>query len=110
MVRDKDDKTGERMKNDVMFSSRTDMWETPQDFFDELNSEFHFTLDVCAVPENAKCEKFYTPDDDGLSQPWDGVVWCNPPIWKGHRKMDTYGIDSIRSKRRNGCYAVARPD
>nr|WP_302665742.1 DNA N-6-adenine-methyltransferase [uncultured Agathobaculum sp.] len=67
------------MKNDVMFSSRTDMWETPQDFFDELNSEFHFTLDVCAVPENAKCEKFYTPDDDGLSQPWDGVVWCNPP-------------------------------
>lgn len=67
------------MKNDVMFSSRTDMWETPQDFFDELNSEFHFTLDVCAVPENAKCEKFYTPDDDGLSQPWDGVVYCNPP-------------------------------
>ena len=67
------------MKNDVMFSSKTNMWETPQDFFDELNNEFHFTLDVCAVPENAKCEKFYTPDDDGLSQPWDGTVWCNPP-------------------------------
>ena len=67
------------MKTDVMFSSKTDMWETPQDFFDKLDAEFHFTLDVCATPENAKCKNFYTPEIDGLSQPWDGVVWCNPP-------------------------------
>ena len=67
------------MNTEVMFSSKTDIWETPQEFFDELNKEFHFTLDVCATPENAKCEKFYTVEDDGLSQPWDGVVWCNPP-------------------------------
>lgn len=62
-----------------MFSSKTDLWATPQDFFDALDAEFHFTLDVCALPENAKCEKFYTPDMDGLSQPWKGRVWCNPP-------------------------------
>ena len=67
------------MNREVMFSSKTDMWETPQDFFDALDQEFHFTLDVCATPENAKCERYYTPDDDGLSQPWNGVVWCNPP-------------------------------
>ncbi|WP_243115148.1 phage N-6-adenine-methyltransferase [Intestinibacillus sp. Marseille-P6563] len=67
------------MNSEVMFSSKTDMWETPQDFFDALDQEFHFTLDVCATPENAKCERYYTPDDDGLSQPWNGVVWCNPP-------------------------------
>lgn len=62
-----------------MFSSKTDMWETPQEFFDELNDEFHFTLDVCATKENAKCSKYYTKEQDGLVQPWEGVVWCNPP-------------------------------
>lgn len=70
------------MNREAMFSSKTDMWETPQDFFEKLNEEFHFTLDVAATPENAKCEKFYTIDDNGLSQPWKGVVWCNPPYGK----------------------------
>lgn len=67
------------MNTEVMFSSRSEMWETPQDFFDKLNEEFHFTLDACATSENTKCEKFYSPEIDGLSQPWDGIVWCNPP-------------------------------
>ncbi|MBO5319490.1 MAG: adenine methyltransferase [Ruminococcus sp.] len=67
------------MNTDLMFSSKTDLWSTPQDFFNELNEEFHFTLDVCALPENAKCENFFTPEIDGLSQPWKGRVWCNPP-------------------------------
>lgn len=67
------------MNNDVMFSSKTDLWETPQDLFDELNDEFGFDIDVCATPENAKCEKYYTKENNGLDQPWYGVVWCNPP-------------------------------
>ena len=67
------------MNKEAMFSSKTDVWETPQPFFDALNQEFCFDLDVCALPENAKCENFYTPDIDGLSQPWQGNVWCNPP-------------------------------
>ena len=50
------------MNTDVMFSSKNDLWETPQTFFDELNQEFGFTLDACAVPDNAKCERFYTPE------------------------------------------------
>lgn len=65
--------------NSGMFSSNTDLWETPQDFFDCLNKEFCFDLDVCALPENAKCKRFFTPDDDGLNQEWSGTVWCNPP-------------------------------
>ena len=56
--------------------------ETPQDFFDFLNGIFRFDLDVCALPENAKCEKYYTPETDGLKQPWVGGVWCNPPYGK----------------------------
>lgn len=71
------------MNTDVMFSSKTDLWETPQELFDELNHEFHFTLDVCALPENAKCSRYYTPEQDALSQPWEGVCWCNPPYGKG---------------------------
>ena len=67
------------MNTDVMFSSATDNWSTPQDFFDKLNDEFHFTLDVCADENNHKCEHYYTKEIDGLSSPWVGTVWCNPP-------------------------------
>lgn len=64
----------------VMFSSETDLWATPQDFYDELNREFHFTLDPCATADNAKCEKFFTVEDDGLKRDWTGeTVFCNPP-------------------------------
>lgn len=52
---------------------------TPREFFDSLSRIFNFSLDACALPENAKCESFYTPADDGLSKPWRGGVWCNPP-------------------------------
>lgn len=65
--------------SESLYSSKTDMWETPQELFDELDKEFHFDLDVCAIPENAKCKRYYTPEQDGLSQPWDGTCWCNPP-------------------------------
>ena len=65
--------------NQGLYTSTTDLWETPQDFFDGLDTEFCFELDVCALPENAKCDKYYSPDDDGLAQPWEGVCWCNPP-------------------------------
>lgn len=64
---------------DVMFSSETDLWATPQWLFDRLNAEFRFETDVCAIPENAKCEQFYTPEIDGLKQSWRGVCWMNPP-------------------------------
>lgn len=65
---------------DTMFSSKTDLWATPQEFFDELDAEFHFTLDPCATPENAKCKKFYTRQENGLQKNWGGgIVFCNPP-------------------------------
>lgn len=65
--------------NNALFTSKTGLWETPQEFFDKLNREFDFTLDACATPENAKCINFYSPEQDGLSMPWRGRVWCNPP-------------------------------
>lgn len=66
--------------NKVLFSSANDVWETPQAFFDALDNEFGFTLDACALPENAKCDRYFTPQTDGLVQDWQGqTVFCNPP-------------------------------
>ena len=67
------------MNTELMFSSKTDVWETPQDLFDKYNEIHNFEIDVCALPENAKCDKFFTPEDNGLVQEWTGVCWCNPP-------------------------------
>lgn len=64
-------------------SSKTDNWATPQDFFDNLNEEFHFTLDPCANEENHKCDLFFTKEQDGLTKDWgEHVVFCNPPYGK----------------------------
>ena len=63
-----------------MVSSKSNEWATPQDFFDELNEEFSFTLDPCSTDDNRKCEKHYTIDEDGLSKDWSGeTVFANPP-------------------------------
>jgi site-specific DNA-methyltransferase (adenine-specific) len=68
------------MNTSVMFSSATDQWATPQDFFDKLDEEFHFTLDPCADESNHKCERYFTKERDGLLQDWSGErVFCNPP-------------------------------
>jgi phage N-6-adenine-methyltransferase len=76
-----------------MHSKDSDVRATPQKIFDDLNAEFRFDLDPCATPENAKCDLFYTPDQDGLRNAWNGRVFCNPPYseirkWmvKGHEE------------------------
>lgn len=69
------------------FSSARSDWSTPQAFYDALDDEFHFTLDVCATDDNAKHQRYFTEDDDGLSQPWvigdqmkvPACCWMNPP-------------------------------
>lgn len=92
------------------FAAQTCVWATPDWLFDELDKEFGFTLDCCALPENAKCKRYFTPDDDGLLQPWAGTVWCNPPygnaianwVAKAHRESAN-GVTSV-------CLLPARTD
>lgn len=67
------------MNQAVMFSSASDEWATPQELFDRLNKIFRFNLDAAATLENAKCNEFYTKEENGLSRPWHGNVWLNPP-------------------------------
>jgi phage N-6-adenine-methyltransferase len=85
------------MLNDSLFSSKTDQWSTPQDFFDAQDAIHHFTLDVCADATNHKCDLYFTKEDDGLAQPWSGICWMNPPygrtigqwVEKAHRETET---------------------
>jgi len=67
------------MNTDLMFSSETDQWSTPQEYFDDISKEFTFTTDVCASAENAKVLHYFTRADNGLIQDWNGVCWMNPP-------------------------------
>lgn len=68
------------MNTDLMFSSQTDQWATPIDFFNLLDSNYHFTLDPCADEYNHKCSKYYTKEQNGLLQDWSNeIVFCNPP-------------------------------
>lgn len=98
------------MINRGLFSSNTDLWATPKAFFDELDEEFGFDVDVCAVPENAKCQLFYTKEDDGLSKEWIGVVWMNPPYGREIGKW----VEKARKSADNGatvvCLLPARTD
>ena len=66
-------------KFEPLMSSQSIEWETPDEFFKNLDSVYKFTLDVCSTHENAKCKVHYTKEDDGLAQEWSGVCWMNPP-------------------------------
>lgn len=79
--------------NEGMKSTGNIVQATPQNFFNWLNSIFRFDLDVCALPENAKCEKYYTPEDDGLSQKWSGGGMVQSSVWKGNHQL---GQESLR--------------
>lgn len=80
------------MNTAVLFSSAKDEWSTPQAFFDMLDVEFHFQIDLAATVENAKCPVFYTAETDALSVDWSAeaehihVGWCNPPYSRGLQK------------------------
>lgn len=65
----------------VLLSSKNMCWCTPQNFFDKLNEEFNFILDAAATDKTTKCNLYYTPETNGLSQSWNcgGAVFCNPP-------------------------------
>ena len=95
------------MNADVMFSSKTDLWETPQDFFDELDREFHFELDVCALPENAKCARYY--GTGRFISAVEGCLLVQPSVWTGDRFLGSQRILCLCGGG-NSSYASASKD
>lgn len=82
-----------------LFTSSTDNWATPTDLFNELNKTFHFTLDVCASRENAKCAKFFTKEDDGLKQDWGGVLFGATHLMAERLANGCKNVQSIKEWR-----------
>jgi phage N-6-adenine-methyltransferase len=72
-------------------SSTSENWETPQDLLEPLYNMFGaFDLDPCSPTSNSrtapvKAKVYYTEANDGLSLPWFGNVFCNPPYGKALR-------------------------
>lgn len=91
------------MNKDALFSSKSDEWSTPQILFDELNAEFNFDLDPCATEDNHKCDKYFTLENDGLSQKWGGYrVFCNPP----YSKIEKWVEKAFRETRNDNTIVV----
>lgn len=82
------------MNTEVMFSSKSDEWSTPQDIYEQLDNEFHFNLDPCATEENHKCDTFFTQNDDGLSKNWGGTG----PLLIHHIHRLSNGLRSLGKK------------
>jgi hypothetical protein len=73
---------------------KNDEWLTPPEILQTLGA---FDLDPCA-PVNRPWDMaahHYSVLDDGLSQPWHGRIWCNPPFGrqaiKWLRRMRDHG-------------------
>jgi hypothetical protein len=68
-----------------------DDYYTPKWVFDALGVTFD--LDVASPPGGppfVPCRRYYTLADDGLTQPWDGLVWMNPPYSKPAPWIDRF--------------------
>ena len=99
------------MNMGVHYMSERQDWATPQALFDALNAEFQFTLDPCALPHNAKCAKFYTPENDGLAQDWSGErVFMNPPYGQAIKHWMRKAYESSKGGALVVCLVPARTD
>lgn len=99
------------MLNEVHYKSGSKEWETPQDLFDALNEKFKFTLDVCATPDNTKCEKYFTKEENGLIQDWSNkVCWMNPPYGKVIKEWVKKAYESSHHGATVVCLLPARTD
>jgi len=95
---------------EIHFSSKTDMWATPQKFFDKYNEKHHFTLDPCSTSDNAKCPIYFTEADDGLKQQWTGSVWMNPPYGREIIKWMKKAYESSLQGATVVCLVPSRTD
>lgn len=90
------------------FESNTVEWETPDSIFKPLDDEFHFTLDVCATEENAKCKQYFSKEQDAFKQEWKGTCWMNPPYGNELKKWVRKAYDSFANDATVVCLLPVR--
>ena len=97
--------------NSGLLTSNTDLWATPQEFFDEQNALYGpFDLDVCADGSNAKGAIYFDKEKDGLNQPWVGKCWMNPPYGKEIGKWMEKAYNSAGNGTVVVCLVPSRTD
>jgi phage N-6-adenine-methyltransferase len=94
--------------NQTWFNRSKVEYETPDEIFNPLNEEFGFTLDVCADKDNAKCELFYSKEQDSLSRKWQGVCWMNPPFGREMKKWVKKAYESWKEGATVVCLLPSR--
>lgn len=75
-----------------------DQWRTPDNIFWGINAMFGpLVLDLFSDGENAKCEAYYTAEDNALTQDWsarlaelNGAAFGNPPYSRASRHDGEY--------------------
>lgn len=90
------------------FESKRQDWETPDSIFKPLDEEFNFDIDVCADAKNAKCKRFFSLSDDGLSRQWEGACWMNPPFGSQGKWVEKAFVESMRNGTTVVCLLPAR--
>lgn len=98
--------------NAALLSSKDMTWCTPISFFEKLNEEFRFVLDAAATVKSAKCKKYYTPETDGLTSPWNiagGGSFLQSALRQADRKMGSQGLRRI-AERNDNCFAYPLPN
>jgi phage N-6-adenine-methyltransferase len=80
-----------------------DDFPAPSAIFERFGSRC--TLDVAASPRNAKCKKFYTKEQDGLKQRWNGIVWMNPP----YRDLAAWCAKGVEYAKQGGTVIALLP-
>jgi phage N-6-adenine-methyltransferase len=105
-----------------LFSKGTDDWETPAALFEELDREFHFTLDAAASAANHKHRRWFGPDHpcahyhDATAIPWgdrlyqDESVWLNPPYSRVREFMEKAAAEAQNNRCTVVCLVPARTD
>jgi len=97
--------------NKGLMTSKTDLWETPQEFFNEQNAKYGpFDIDVCADATNAKCATYFDKTIDGLEQVWAGKCWMNPPYGREIGKWMKKAYESAGNGTIVVCLVPARTD
>jgi len=95
----------------IMRTDANPNWSTPDWLFRELDAVFHFSLDVCAEPQTAKCRNYFTRDDNALAKPWAGVCWMNPPY--GMRELPKWMRKAYEESQKGAtvvCLVPSRTD
>ncbi len=90
--------------------NENDLWETPPLLLEDIMKKYniHPVLDVCATLQNTKFTKYFTPEQNGLSQEWNEDFFMNPPYseinewmkkaYKQHRKHNVNALILVFAK------------